>query len=393
MTRFLVATWAASVLQLTATAVLTAAEPGGATPNVAELIAVMKTVGREAQGNRAAQQAWRELAQADAGVLPDVLAALDAAEPLAANYIRSAIDAIAQRQLASGGKLPADALERFVLDRRHAPRGRRLAYELLTRADATAPDRLLPRMLDDPSVELRRDAVGRIIAEAHRLLAAKQSAAAAEAFKSALKNARDLDQIRLTTEQLAKLGQTVDLPRHFGFVMQWKLIGPFDNTDKKGLAVAYPPEGKYDPRATYTGKDGKTPLAWFDHATTDVYGMVDLNKAVGKHMGVAAYAAAEFDSDRARPVEIRLGCDTAYKVWLNGKLLSLSEAYHTVSDVDQYTARGTMKAGRNLILLKVCQNEQTEEWAQKWQFQLRVCDAAGTAVLSTNRPPTGVKRD
>ena len=24
--------------------------------------------------------------------------------------------------------------------------------------------------------------------------------------------------------------------------MEWKLIGPFDNTDKRGLAAVYPPE-------------------------------------------------------------------------------------------------------------------------------------------------------
>ena len=42
--------------------------------------------------------------------------------------------------------------------------------------------------------------------------------------------------------------------------------------------------------------------------------------------------------------------------------------------------------GTNVILLKICQNEQTESWAQDWEFQLRVCDGLGTAVLATNRP-------
>jgi hypothetical protein len=50
-------------------------------------------------------------------------------------------------------------------------------------------------------------------------------------------------------------------------------------------------------------------------------------------------------------------------------------------DVDQYIYRGELKPGKNLILVKVLQNEQTESWAQNWQFQLRVCDAIGTAVL------------
>jgi hypothetical protein len=48
--------------------------------------------------------------------------------------------------------------------------------------------------------------------------------------------------------------------------------------------------------------------------------------------------------------------------------------------MDQYAATGMLRAGRNELLIKVCQNEQTEEWAQEWSFHARVCDKAGTAV-------------
>jgi hypothetical protein len=39
-----------------------------------------------------------------------------------------------------------------------------------------------------------------------------------------------------------------------------------------------------------------------------------------------------------------------------------------------------LKVGRNEILVKVCQNEQKEDWAQLWSFQLRVCDNLGGAI-------------
>jgi hypothetical protein len=29
------------------------------------------------------------------------------------------------------------------------------------------------------------------------------------------------------------------------------------------------------------------------------------------------------------------------------------------------------------VLIKLCQNEQTDDWAQSWSFQLRVCDLTG----------------
>ena len=127
-------------------------------------------------------------------------------------------------------------------------------------------------------------------------------------------------------------------------------------------------------------------MSWAPHHTDDEYGEVDLNKAIGKHMGAAAYAVAEFLSDRAQPCELRVGSGNAVKIWLNGKLLFSAEAYHANDTMDQYVGRGELKQGRNVILIKVCQNEQTEDWAQDWKFQLRVCDPLGKAILSTDRP-------
>jgi hypothetical protein len=115
-------------------------------------------------------------------------------------------------------------------------------------------------------------------------------------------------------------------------------------------------------------------------------GIVDLNKAIGKHMGVIGYAYAEFIAEREGDVELRLGCINGNKIWLNGKLLTANHVYHTGQQVDQYVGKGRLVAGRNTILLKIAQNEQKEDWAQNWQFQLRVCDRIGTAILSQDRP-------
>ena len=49
--------------------------------------------------------------------------------------------------------------------------------------------------------------------------------------------------------------------------------------------------------------------------------------------------------------------------------------------LDQYRLQAKLQRGRNVILLKVCQNEQPEDWAQRWQYQVRICDAAGAAIL------------
>ncbi len=345
----------------------------------------LRSVGPMGAGHREATAAWQELAKAHISQLTAVLAGIDGANPLAANWIRSAAETIADRQEKSGQPLPLKDLERFTLDTKQAPQARRMAFEWLTRADATAPERLIPGMLDDPSVEFRRDAVARLIAQGDPLFEAKSKPDAAKVYLQAFHAARDLDQIQHLSKRLRELEQPVDLQTHFGFLTHWKLIGPFDNAEKKGYPVEYPPERVVDFSATYEGKTG--PVSWIDHQTQDDYGMVDLNKALGKHMGAVAYAAAEYESPREQNVELRLGCINANKLWLNGKLLDEHEVYHAGTRVDQYTLRVTLQKSRNLLLVKVCQNEQKDEWAQNWQLQLRVCDPTGTAVLAVNRKP------
>ena len=50
--------------------------------------------------------------------------------------------------------------------------------------------------------------------------------------------------------------------------------------------------------------------------------------------------------------------------------------------IDQYNGRAKLKKGKNLILVRISQNEQTEDWAQSWMFQLRVCDSLGGPILA-----------
>jgi hypothetical protein len=346
------------------------------------LLKTLQAVGPKGAGNRRAAWAWEQLARADAGQLPVILAGLDGAGPLAANWIRTAVDAIAQRQLQQGGRLPAAELERFVLDRRHAPRARRLAYELLLRVDPSAPRRLLAGMLDDPSLELRRDAVTQRIEEA-AALETRQPDQAAAVYQKALGAARDLDQISLLAGRLRKLGLEVDLPRHFGFLVRWKVIGPFDNADEKGFDAVYPPEREIDLRAPCEGKHAE--VKWIDYVTRNEYGKVDLNKGLAHEKEAAGYALAYFLSKGRQEVEIRAASENAIKIWLNGRLISQRNVYHMGSQTDQFVSRVALKPGRNVILVKLCQDANPASWADSWGFQLRVCDANGTAVLSTDR--------
>jgi len=84
-------------------------------------------------------------------------------------------------------------------------------------------------------------------------------------------------------------------------------------------------------------------------------------------------------------VEFRLTSYNAVKLWLGGKLIDEHNVYHSGSQLDQYVCRAVLQPGRNQILLKICQNAQTQDWARWWAFQLRICDALGGAILSADR--------
>lgn len=338
----------------------------------------LQAVGPEAAGHKAAQTAWKVVAAGDVGKLPQLLSALDTASPLAANWIRSAIEAIGERAEAAGDKSAAPALEKFVLETKHAPQGRRLAYDLLVKLDKTAPDRLMPGFLNDPSTELRREAIERLLATEKEVTEPEKKKAI---YEQAFAASRDVDQIKELADKFEKVGGKPDLPKHFGFVTTWKIAGPFDNTKEQGYDIAYEPEKEIQFDAKYKGKDDKE-VAWKDHTTADKHGIVDLNEVLGKNKGALAYAVADFKAAKAGLVDIRIGSGSAIKLWVNGKQVDARNVYHSGFEIDQYISQVELKEGANRIVLKVCENEQKESWAQDWKFQLRVCDRVGTPVHS-----------
>ena len=69
----------------------------GAEPSASSLITRIKAVRNAGTGNEEAAKAWRGLVRLGPDVLPELLTALNDAEPIAANWLRSAVDAIAER--------------------------------------------------------------------------------------------------------------------------------------------------------------------------------------------------------------------------------------------------------------------------------------------------------
>jgi hypothetical protein len=114
---------------------------GQPAPYVAELTA-LRGVSKEGTGNEAAAKAWEKLVAAGAPALLPLLASFEGATPATQNWLRTAVDAIAEAEKQAGRKFDAKALTMFVTDVQRNPAARRIAFELL-REQAPSPSRMI----------------------------------------------------------------------------------------------------------------------------------------------------------------------------------------------------------------------------------------------------------
>ena len=374
--------WNRAAFLLTALGAAVALAPARAADDeTTRALAAIKAVTKEGKGNEDAGPAWKALVSKGGAALFPTLEAFDDSNPTAANWLRAAVDAIAEGEAAAKRPLPVDKLEAFAKDTKFAPSARRLAYELLVARDATAKDRLLPGFLNDKSPDLRRDAVAR---ELDILEKSARPSIRAD-LEKLLAAARDKDQVDLIAEKIAANGGKASVGEHFGFVTHAALVGPFDNTAGKAFATAYPPETEADAAGPFKGKGGAE-VKWVPASTADKYGKFDLNRLVEKpadlprHTDAVAYARAVIVSDKETPCEIRITSITSVQVFLNGKKLFERDEYHHGAPFDGNVGKGTLKKGENVLLIKVLQNNQPQDYAKVWFFHARVCDDTGGPI-------------
>ena len=147
-------------LALVVLGALFALVPARADEETTRALAALKAVTKEGKGNEDAGAAWKAVVGKGGAALLPTLDAFSDDNATAANWLRAAVDAIAEAEKAAGRKLPADQLEAFIKDTTRSATARHLAYELLVAQDAGTKAKLLPGFLNDKSPDLRRDAIG-----------------------------------------------------------------------------------------------------------------------------------------------------------------------------------------------------------------------------------------
>ncbi len=148
---------------------------------------------------------------------------------------------------------------------------------------------------------------------------------------------------------------------------QWLVLGPFDNTAGIGYDTAYIPEDttQIDRTAEYDSIGGK--VSWRKHTDDAFNGLIDFGRNVDWRV---SYAWTTVTSPDEREVQLRIGSDDQAKVWLNGEQVYSFETGRWIV-VDKDIVPVTLKAGKNTILVKVCNEELS------WGFYMRFTDENG----------------
>src|SRR5262245_6263310 len=107
-----------------------------ANEQVAARLAVIAKVGPQGAGSAAARAARDELARRGVEILPQLLAAMDTSNVVAANWYRSVYEEIVERGLSQKETVwPVKFLKEYVSDARKSGRPRKLVLALLDRRD------------------------------------------------------------------------------------------------------------------------------------------------------------------------------------------------------------------------------------------------------------------
>ena len=323
---------------------------------------------------QSAAKALRELNKSNDVSLNQALTAMNGATPLGRNWLMGLASSLYRKN----GSSKTEELTKFLFDVKQDSEARYLVFQWLTSGDEALKGKILKRLTqDDPSLELRYIAIE---------FELQDNTLDAKALQTLLDVARHPEQMVSIINRLREKEISVDQSRQFGFLTDWKLLGPFDHVGTTNFDKVFPVESDWVKGATKSSYEGKNgPVKWLDEKTQSPEGLVDLAALYSNEKGCIIYAVTEFDSEKEQDAELRLGCINGNKIWVNGKLVMTNEVYHTSMQIDQYAEPVHLKAGKNQILVKVCQNEQKEQWAQRYAFQLRVSDSTGKAILAKGR--------
>jgi hypothetical protein len=328
--------------------------------------------------------AWDRLARGGPDAIVPLLHAIPVGDTATANWLRTALDQVLARTLKE--RLPVGELLTLARDAKAAGRARRFALEIVEEQRPGMSAKLFLDWLDDP--EFRYEAVAATIDAGQANFKAGDRAGALTQFQRAFEASREIDQARLAAKSLAGLGTKVSIPEHLGCFRDWYVIGPFDARGMKGFTLRYPPEDHVDLAAELDGQKGK--VRWKRLTAPELTSgrhvvLVDLRDraALGDADDAVGFAYTELAVEREQDVEFRGAADDNFTVYVNGQRVFGFEEYRNGVRHDRHRFPVHLKAGKNRVLVKVCQTNPEPNW----EFLLRAVDRTGKGIVMRSLLP------
>lgn len=264
--------------------------------------------------------------------------------------------------------LDANGLRTFALDKGHlisasskCPRSAALEYETRAKKIITATASFKERIKDGTISSFLKPDAEKLIGFADRL---ERELAKGQFGK-----------IRLELDSFTLRKTLSDLDRLLSSV-EWRVIGPFDNNERKGFERVFDVEKdllKGAPEMEYPGIAGTT--AKWKNLSSEKSGIIDLSSFYGGNRDhQIAYAKTFAFSPVETPVELLLGSDDGMKVWVNGKEVFAIKPPGRSLTPGENRANAALKKGWNQIIVKAENN------IGGWGFSLEVRDTNGEKI-------------
>src|SRR5262249_3478343 len=113
--------------------------------------------------------------------------------------------------------------------------------------------------------------------------------------------------------------------------------------------------------------------------------LVNLREPLGNADDAVAYAYTEFTVLAGREVEFRGAADDNLDVWVNGKKEFAFMEHRNGVRFDRHRFRVKLQAGKNTVLVKVCQYPANAE--PNWEFLLRLVDNTDKGIRMRSALP------
>jgi hypothetical protein len=185
-------------------------------------------------------------------------------------------------------------------------------------------------------------------------------------------------------------------------VRQWKMIGPFPNTDNDGFAKIYPPEQEFDLQKRYEGLDGQ--VGWEDYngnepylvpgqwnlsmktqggSSSDTGYIVNFNPELltDAKSWIVSYAHTYFYSPSDQHAQFIVAADNWAGIWLNHKQVFAqlrTPFWYELNDSWADRVPVDLHQGWNEVLVKVGKSRGTPSGF--YGFSFRIADDKGNTL-------------